>query len=288
MTAPATLNRTARPPLPLDKRTGAPGDPRPPRRRNVVAVASGKGGVGKTWFSITLAQALARLGRRILLVDSDLGLANVDIQLGLMPERTVNKAIAGTMTLRQSVTPFAAGGFDILAGLSGSASLAALSRDKLAALASDIAALAGDYDETVLDLGAGVDRTVQTLSRVAGRAIVLTTDEPTALTDAYAFIKLATAAGNGPAIAVAVNMAPTLAEGQHTYGTLKRACEGFLNLTPELLGVIRRDPRVRDAIRAQTPLLTRFPNSDAARDMVAIAARVATEPTAAETADGAR
>src|SRR5438552_1285509 len=121
-----------------------------PKARNVVAVASGKGGVGKTWFAITLAHAFARSGQRALLFDGDLGLANVDIQLGLMPERDLGGVIAGRITLAQATTRYADGGFDIIAGRSGNGSLATLPGQRLTQLRSELVALAASYDQVVL------------------------------------------------------------------------------------------------------------------------------------------
>ena len=248
--------------------------PRPaahrPRAKNVVAVASGKGGVGKTWFSISLTHALARVGQRTLLFDGDLGLANVDIQLGLMPKHDLGSVVTGRLTLNQAAVNYPEGGFDVIAGRSGSGSLANIPLSRLQILADDLALLAGAYDRVVLDLGAGVEKTVRALANQAGTILVVTTDEPTSLTDAYAFIKVTHMERPGTDIRVVVNMANSTREGERIYYTLLKACEGFLKISPPLAGVIRRDLKVREAIRNQTPLFTRSPNSDAATDVEAI------------------
>ncbi len=241
---------------------------------NMIAIASGKGGVGKTWFSVTLCHALARRGRRVLLFDGDLGLANVDIQLGLTPGRDLGNAIEETATLAETVTPYAEGGFDIVAGRSGSGTLATLPAQKLFSLRNDLIALARGYDHAVVDLGAGVDRAVRQLAGPAAITFVVITDEPTSLTDAYAFIKLSRAANPGADLRVVVNMAASAGEGQKTHDIIRKACETFLAYTPPLAGVIRRDLKVREAIRAQTPLLIRSPSSDAAQDVEAIAGKI--------------
>lgn len=245
----------------------------PPFRRgnNLIAVASGKGGVGKTWFSITLSHALAREGKKVLLFDGDLGLANVDVQLGLMPKRDLNDVIRGRLGLDKIIQPFEDGGFDIVAGRSGQASLSALPSQRLALLRDQLLEVADDYDVVVVDLGAGVDRTVRMLSATATRTLLVVTDEPTSLTDAYAFIKLGNAAGMSRNVSIVVNMAPSTIEGEKTYKTLLRACENFLRLRPPMAGMIRLDPRVKETIRHQTPLLIRSPNSDAAEDVEKIA-----------------
>ena len=128
--------------------------------RNMVAVASGKGGVGKTWFAITLAHALAKQGSRTLLFDGDLGLANLDIQLGLMPKHDLGSVVSGKLTLNQAVIPFEEGGFDIIAGRSGSGGLANIPASRLQMLADDLTLLSATYDKVILDLGAGVEQTV--------------------------------------------------------------------------------------------------------------------------------
>lgn len=241
------------------------------RGKNIIAVASGKGGVGKTWFSITLAHTYAQMGHKVLLFDGDLGLANVDVQLGLMPKRDLNDVIRGRLSMSKVVQPYEEGGFDIIAGRSGQASLSALPSQRLALLRDQLLEVAADYDVVLIDLGAGVDRTVRMLSSMATRTLLLSTDEPTSLTDAYAFIKLGSAAGMSKYVSVVVNMVQGAMEGEKTYKTLLRACENFLRIKPPLAGIVHNDPRVKDAIRAQTPILKRSPGAEAAVDVEKIA-----------------
>jgi flagellar biosynthesis protein FlhG len=230
--------------------------------------------VGKTWFSVTLCHALAKRGKHILLFDGDFGLANVDIQLGLTPELDLTSVMDGLTTLPGAVTHYKDGNFDILAGRSGSGSLATLATQKLSGLRNDLIALARSYDYVVVDLGAGVDRSVRQMAGPAAITYVVITDEPTSLTDAYALIKLTRAANPSADLRVIVNMAANGPDGQRTYDTIRKACESFLLYSPPLAGIIRRDPKVRDAIRAQTPLLVRSPVCEAASDIEAIANRV--------------
>jgi flagellar biosynthesis protein FlhG len=240
---------------------------------SIIAVASGKGGVGKTWLAITLAQSFAEAGERTLLFDGDLGLANVDIQLGLMPSRDLGHFNNDT-ALKDLVTRFPTGGFDVLAGRSGSGSLAAMDAPRLGRLVGALAELAGQYDRVILDLGAGVDPQVRTLAQLAQTGLVVITDEPTALTDAYAFIKLSLVNGRKPDLRVVVNLATTPREGERAYETIAKACQQFLKFAPPLAGIVRRDTKVRDAIRAQTPLLTRSPTTEAATDVRALARKL--------------
>lgn len=245
-----------------------------PRGHNILAVASGKGGVGKTWFSISLTTALARQGKKVLLFDGDLGLANVDVQLGLMPKRDLNDVIRGRLSLDKVVQRYEEGGFDIIAGRSGQASLSALPTQRLIMLRDQLIDLSHEYDAVVVDLGAGVDRTVRMMSASATKSLLVTTDEPTSLTDAYAFIKLGSAAGMSKNVSIVINQAQNTLEGEKTYKTLLKACENFLRLSPPLAGMIRHDPKVKDCIRHQTPLLIRSPNSEAATDIERIARNV--------------
>jgi flagellar biosynthesis protein FlhG len=173
MTSPTT------PPTPVLARAAQP------RGKNIMAVASGKGGVGKTWFAITLTHALARRGQRALLFDGDLGLANVDIQLGRLPKHDLGSVIAGRLTLNQAMMRYEAGGFDVVAGRSGSGTLANIPLSRLQTLTEDLRITADGYDKTVLDWRGGgkVDPQSGPLRR---NLLVVTTDEPTALTDAYA------------------------------------------------------------------------------------------------------
>ncbi len=224
---------------------------------NILAIASGKGGVGKTWLAITLARALAVSGRRTLLFDGDLGLANIDVQLGLHPRHDIADILAGRVAPEDAILRHEAG-FDILAGRSGNAALASLPETMLTALATIPGLMADRYDIVLLDLAAGVDATMRRLAAVAGSMLLLATAEPTSLTDAYAVLKRL--ARECPTLdpAIVVNMAGSLAAGRATHATLARAAAQFLGRAPRLAGIIRRDPAVLAAIRRQTlaPLAT--------------------------------
>ncbi|MCA0369930.1 MAG: MinD/ParA family protein [Proteobacteria bacterium] len=238
---------------------------------NIVMIASGKGGVGKTWFSITFAHALAESGQKVLLFDADLGLANVDIQLGLMPEWDLSSFLSGQSTLDQAITPYAEGGFDIVAGRSGCGSLASLTHEKLDYLGESLKKLAKRYDVLIMDLGAGVGGTVRALTDIASKCYVVVTDEPTSLTDAYAFLKVTHKLQEAMHHYIVVNQADSVQEGARVYETLKKVCENFLHYTPTFAGSVRKDKYVREAIRAQSPLLMRHSGSDAAQDVRALA-----------------
>lgn len=244
----------------------------------IITIASGKGGVGKTLVSTTLCHYFAAQGKRVLLFDGDLGLANVDIQLGLIPENDLGQVLSGAISLPDAVSSFdmgkTTGCFDIISGQSGTGSLAAIKKERLIALNQDLKSLSRNYDLTFVDLGAGVETSVMTLCEEADRIIVVVTADPTSLTDAYAFIKLNHRRTPNMNLGILVNMVEDRHEGRKTFDTLKKVCENFLNFSPDYLGSIRRDKHVVDAIRHQKPLLNRHPRSLAGEDISEIAKKV--------------
>ncbi len=250
----------------------------------VIAIASGKGGVGKTWLSITLAHILAGQGARVLLFDGDFGLANIDIQLGLTPTRDLSDVASGRFGLSDAITSYAgpdgAGpAFGILPGRAGASVLSGLTVAALDAMLTSLRALDA-YDTFLLDLGAGIDRITRRLAAWADTLLVVTTDEPTALADAYAVLKLhardrlvlGSSDDTAADTRVIVNQAASLGSGERAYATLAKACTNFLGWTPPLAGIIRRDPSVSDAIRRQTLIAVRHPNASAAVEVGRIAA----------------
>jgi flagellar biosynthesis protein FlhG len=241
----------------------------------LVVIASGKGGVGKTCLAIGLAQALAERGRRVALVDGDLGLANVDVQLGLDPRRDLGDVLAGACTPAEALISHPAG-FAVLPGRSGAAGLAALDDAALARAARLLRTLPAE--EVVLDLGAGIGRAQRRLAAAADRLLVVVTEEPTSLTDAYAVLKLHRQdAGPGRA-EVVVNLAAGAPQAARVHATLDAACRNFLGRGVGFAGAVRRDARVPAAIRAQVPLLTRHPATPAAEDLRALAASLDAPP----------
>ncbi len=245
--------------------------------RKLITIASGKGGVGKTWVSTSLAHALAHLGKKTLLFDGDFGLANVDIQLGIVPAKDLGNYISCDASLSEIITRYTDSsgyGFDVLPGKSGSGALGSLSRELLLRLKSGLTALAASQDYVVLDLAAGIDPSVTTLSSHQGLIIVVMTSDPTSLTDAYAFIKLTRMRNPAANIKIVVNNVDNKRDGNRAYEAIKKACEGFLKISPPLLGMIKQDAKVVDAIRSQMPILTRHPYSEASHNIKNLAAAI--------------
>lgn len=243
---------------------------------NMIAIASGKGGVGKTFLSSNLCLSLAKQGKKVLLFDGDIGLANIDIQLGLTPDKDLAHVMSGEIELNDAIMNYSEGGFDILAGRSGSGSLATLPFGKVTGLRTNLVSLSDQYDRIVIDLGAGVDKSVRHMAGVSTTTYVVITDEPTSLTDGYAFIKLTKAANPKADVRIIVNMAKDHKEGIRIYETIAMACNRFINYKPALAGVVRRDPKVRESIRMQSPVLIRHPSSDAAQDINTLASNILT------------
>jgi flagellar biosynthesis protein FlhG len=239
-----------------------------------IAVASGKGGVGKTTISVNLAHAFARAGERVLIFDGDLGLANVDVQLGITPYGDLASVVAGAIEIEDAVTGVLGGadngGFDVLPGSSGSGMLAGLAEESVGKLAAGLAALALAYDRVILDLAAGVEPATLRLAVSADDVLVVVQDDPTSITDAYAFIKCLRRRDEGASPALVINASDGRGSANRTSQTLVKTCENFLGFTPRIAGVIRRDNRIREAIRRQVPLAARYPQALAVGDFDAL------------------
>ncbi|MEZ5930549.1 MAG: AAA family ATPase [Alphaproteobacteria bacterium] len=237
----------------------------------LLAVASGKGGVGKTWFAISLGHALARMNRRVLLVDCDVGLANVDVQLGLNPAASLHHVFAGNIPISRAVQAAGSLGFDVLPGRSSAGYLSGLDSPMATLIENELPRLGDNYDTVILDLPSGVEPGVRRLMSFADDQIIVTTGEPTALTDAYALMKATRRSGANRLPHLVCNFADHTEAGRQTLDGLIRVCERFLSIRPSTLGVIRRDARVAEAVSRQQALLECYPGSDAARDVMATA-----------------
>lgn len=244
---------------------------------NVIAVTSGKGGVGKTNVAVNLAVSLAEAGQKVLLFDADLGLANVDIALGLKPKYDIQHVIAGEQTLDDILIPGPAG-IRVIPASSGVARMASLTAPEQAGLVRAFSELKTPVDTLVVDTGAGIDSTVLTFTAACQEVIVVICDEPTSLTDAYALIKVLNQQCNVKRFQVLANMVDNELQGRQLFDKLCRVADRFLDVHLGYLGAVPRDDYLRRAVRAQRPVVSEYPRSESARALRALADRVRALP----------
>ncbi len=219
----------------------------------VFTVTSGKGGVGKTNLSVNLAAALAGMGKKVVLVDADLGLANVDVILGLTPQKNLFHLFHEGSSLRDILypTPF---GFSILPASSGMSEMLTLSTGQKLELLEAMGELEDEIDYLVVDTGAGINDNVLYFNLASQERLVILTPEPTSLTDAYALIKVLKLKHGVEHFKVCVNMAPDQKTAKEIFSCLYQACDRFLSgVSLDLAGVIPRDAAVRKAVVNQKP-----------------------------------
>ena len=237
--------------------------------RWLVAVASGKGGVGKTSLTLNLAALAARQGQRVLLFDGDTGLANADVQLNVQPVADLAMVLHGNASLRAIVTPVPTlssprgGKVDLLAGRAGDLGLAHLSQPVVAGLLRELGEMSEDYDLTLIDVAAGVAPTQLQMCAAANLLVLVTTPDPAALTDAYAVLKLLWQQHGVMQAQLVVNMA-SAAEAKMVHQRLEVAGKNFLKLPPlPLLGQVPNCKQFGTAVRQHALAAVRFPNSPA-------------------------
>lgn len=230
----------------------------------VIAVSGGKGGVGKSNISVNLSVALAQLRRRVVLLDADLGLANVDVLLGISPKYTLADVLAGTCDL-EDVLITGPAGIKIVPAASGVQRMAELSPQEHAGLISAFSDLSDQVDILIIDTAAGISDTVVSFTRAANEVLVVVCDEPSSITDAYALIKLLNKEHGVQRFRVVANMTRTATEGQLMYTKLNTVCERFLDVTLQYVGQVPFDETVRKAVQKQKALLEFAPNCKAAQ-----------------------
>lgn len=239
-----------------------------------VALLSGKGGVGKTNMSLNIACALHQMGFKILLMDCDLGLANLDVLLGITPEGNLQTALMGEAGIDEVLQQVGAPGFDVLPAASGVPELTELQPDMRDLLLSRLEPVLHRYDYIFMDIGAGISGTVQTFAAMASVRIIVITPEPTSLTDSYALIKVLNNRYGLRDFMVLVNQAASAAEAKSSFDKLYGACHHFLHIDPVFLGHVRNDGKLTEAVCRQQPLMHFAPGCPAARDIQNMASRL--------------
>jgi flagellar biosynthesis protein FlhG len=252
---------------------------RPAKRARITAITSGKGGVGKTFVSANLAAALARQGQRVLILDADLGLANLDVVLNLYPKITLHDVFTGKHTLDEAIVQ-APGGFSALLAGSGLVEYSRMTPEMQALLQGVIHQVTPRYDHVLLDTGAGISDVVLYTISLADDVLVVGTPEPTSLTDAYATIKVVATTQNRNTMRFVLNQARKLGEGRQVCQQLQLVVDRYV--TPslsggfklEFVGDIPMDPSVRESVLRRVLLMEWQPGSPAARAVVDMATRL--------------
>lgn len=244
-----------------------------PRHARVLAVTSGKGGVGKTNVSVNLAIALASLGKRTVLIDLDLGLANADILFDITPRFNLSNVISGRRSIEE-VAVAAPGGVMVIPGASGVERLANLSDVERESLLSSFDVLYRAADYIVFDTGAGISKNTTGFLAAADDVIVVTMPEPTAVVDAYAVIKMLAGHAERGNIYILINMAESRAEAEKYAGGISVTANKLLNIYVEKLGYIVRDPKVGLSVRQRRPFLLAYRGAPSSRCVSAVAERL--------------
>ncbi|MCP5284219.1 MAG: MinD/ParA family protein [Burkholderiaceae bacterium] len=252
------------------------------RASRITAVTSGKGGVGKTFVAANLAAALARLGRRVLVLDADLGLANLDVVLNLFPKITLHDVFSGNARLEDAVLP-APGGFSVLLAGSGMVEYSRMTPEVREQLQKVIEQVAPNFDHVLLDTGAGISDVVLYTVSLADDVIVIATPEPTSLTDAYATIKVLATTQGRRVLQLVVNQARRPGDGRTVRQQLQQVVDRYVSPTLDspvrldLLGEVPSDPAVRESVLRRELMIERLPGTPASLGIVRTATRMLSE-----------
>ncbi len=243
----------------------------------VISVTGGKGGVGKTNVTLNLAMSLAQLGKRVLVLDADLGLANCDVMLGLRVEKNLSHVLAGEAELDDVIIdgPF---GIKIIPATSGSQNMTELAPAEHAGLIRAFSELQTPVDVLLVDTAAGISDMVLSFSRASQDVMVVVCDEPSSITDAYALMKILSRDHGVEKFKIVANMVRSLKEGQELFAKLTRVTDRFLDVSLELVATIPYDENVRKAARKQKAFVEAFPKTPASMAVKSLALKAAKWP----------
>jgi flagellar biosynthesis protein FlhG len=234
-----------------------------PRPVKVIAVTSGKGGVGKTNVSVNLSLALSEIGKDVLLLDADLGLANVDVLLGLRPKHTLSDVIEGSRTLEEIILR-GPGALKIIPASSGVQGMTELNTMEHAGLIRAFSELNHSIDVLVIDTAAGISDSVITFARAAQEVIVVVCDEPTSITDAYAMIKVLNKDYGICRFRVISNMVQGIQEGRELFNKIMAVTDKYLDVQLDFVGIVPYDEYLKKAVQKQRAVVDAYPRSKSA------------------------
>jgi flagellar biosynthesis protein FlhG len=251
------------------------------RQVRVIAITSGKGGVGKTNITANLAYFLSTMKKRVLILDADMGLANIDLILGLTPQYNLYHVLKGDKSLSETIIQ-GPGGIMILPASSGILEMAELSKGQKLTLLDELNDLKEELDFLLIDTAAGIAGNVMYFNSAAKEIIVVASPEPTSLTDAYALIKVLYQHHAKKRFRLLVNMVKTPAEAKAVYERLSHATDHFLNLTIEYLGYVVNDEKLTQAVRQQKALAQLYPHSPSSKCLLKVAEKLCMEQPESE------
>jgi flagellar biosynthesis protein FlhG len=243
----------------------------------VIAVSGGKGGVGKTNVSVNLAVALAEIGKKVMVLDADLGLANIDVVLGLHPKYDLSHVLRGEKDLEEIIIE-GPEGIRLIPGASGIQHMAELSPAEHAGIIRAFSDMGSDIDIMIVDTAAGISDTVISFTRASQEVIVVVCDEPASITDAYAIIKLLNKEYGSTRFRILANMVQTAQEGRDLYNKMCAVTDRYLDVMLSFMGAIPFDENLKKAVRSQKPVVLAFPRSKAAQAFKNLARKVETWP----------
>lgn len=248
---------------PNDQANGLRKMTNPPQPVKVIAVASGKGGVGKTNVTVNLGVALASQGQQVLLMDADLGLANIDVMLGLHPQYNLLHVLDGSKTLAEIIVEGPAG-LKIIPAASGIQKMAELSPAEHAGMIQAFSEMEQHIDILLIDSAAGIADSVISFTRAAQEVIIVVCDEPASITDAYALIKLLSREYGVDHIHIITNMTRNIQEGRELFNKVLMVCERFLDVNLDFMGIVPFDEDLRRAVKKQRAVVEYLPRSKSA------------------------
>jgi flagellar biosynthesis protein FlhG len=247
----------------------------------VIAVSGGKGGVGKTNVSLNTAISLAKLGKRVLVLDADLGLANVDVMLGLRVKRNLSHVLSGECELDDIIIQGPAG-INIIPATSGTQSMVDLTPAEHAGLIRAFSDMKTKFDILIVDTAAGISDMVLSFCRASQDVLLVVCDEPTSITDCYALMKLLSRDHGLFKFKVVANMVRTPNEGKNLFAKLAKVTDRFLDVTLELVAIIPYDENIRKSVRKQQAIVEAYPNSPASIGLKALAKNIVSWPVPQE------